>query len=144
MSGPSTKAQLIIASALLIGFAVLVVAMLAWAQTWEQRIYVFGAVEAIVFTAVGWVFGREVHRQTAETAKQDAAEAKQDAKAKGEEAKDMAVEAQKGRMLAAAVDAALGEPAAGGGGPRDVSAVPPSAPSTSLASLKALAEKLYE
>ena len=143
MSGPSPKAQLAIAVCLLVGFSVVVALMLGYAETWEQRVYVFGAVQAIVFTAVGWVFGREVNRQSAETAKQDAAEAKQDAKVKGEEARELAVEAEKGRMLAAAVEAAGGEPAEGGG-PRDVSAIPPAGTSSSLASLKALAQKMYE
>jgi hypothetical protein len=46
---------------------------------WQHRTYVFAAVEAITFTAVGWLFGKEVHRGEAETAKADAAESKSDA-----------------------------------------------------------------
>ena len=149
MGGPSTKAQLIIASALLIGFGAVVVLMLAWAETWEQRVYVFGAVEAIVFTAVGWVFGREVHRQSAETAKEDAAEAKQDAKAKTEEVKGLAVEAEKGRALALAVKNTVAA-APADGEPRDSSAEPlegislPPTTDDGLAALRRLAADMYE
>jgi hypothetical protein len=146
-NGPSARAQLIIASALLVAFGVLVVVMLGWAETWEERVYVFGAVEAIVFTAVGWIFGREVHRQTAERAQEDAAAAKQEAKSSAEEAKGLAVDVQKGLALKAAIEAA----AAGGApeqasGPRDVSAIPPvpNQPPASLAHLKAMAERLYD
>jgi hypothetical protein len=35
---------------------------------WQRRIYLFGGVEAIVFTAVGWIFGREVNRQQVDAA----------------------------------------------------------------------------
>jgi cytochrome bd-type quinol oxidase subunit 1 len=35
---------------------------------WQRWVYIFGSVEAIAFTAVGWVFGKEVNRQRAESA----------------------------------------------------------------------------
>jgi hypothetical protein len=44
---------------------------------WERWVYVFGAVQAIAFAAIGWVFGREVNRERAEKAEQRADEAKQ-------------------------------------------------------------------
>jgi hypothetical protein len=36
--------------------------------TWQRRVYLFGGVEAIVFTAVGWIFGREVNRVQVDSA----------------------------------------------------------------------------
>ena len=101
----------VVALVLLTAFAVLAVWMMASADveetTWARRVYVFGAVEAIVFAAVGWLFGREVHRGQAEAAQKDAQEAKADAaeardtaSAKSEEA---AVARTKGQALAAAV-----------------------------------------
>jgi hypothetical protein len=144
-SGPSPRAQLVVAVFLLIAFGVVVALMLGWADTWDQRVYVFGAVEAIVFTAVGWIFGREVHRQTAEVAQKDAAEAKAEVKSKAEEVTKLAEEAQKGRALKAAIEAVPVEAPSSAGGPRDVSALPsPAAPQGSLAHLRSMAEKLYE
>ena len=101
----------VVALVLLTAFAVLAVWMMASADveetTWARRVYVFGAVEAIVFAAVGWLFGREVHRGQAEAAQKDAQEAKADAaeardtaSAKSEEA---AVARTKGQALASAV-----------------------------------------
>jgi hypothetical protein len=63
-----------------VGFAVFAVFLVANADTtdsqeWERWIYVFGAVEAVAFAAVGWVFGREVNRQRAEQAEDRASEA---------------------------------------------------------------------
>ena len=46
-------------------------------QEWERWVYVFGGVEAIAFTAIGWVFGREVNRERAENAEQRADDAQQ-------------------------------------------------------------------
>jgi hypothetical protein len=45
------------------------------ATEWERWVYVFGAVEAPAFTAIGWLFGREVNRQRAEAAEQRAEKA---------------------------------------------------------------------
>jgi hypothetical protein len=84
---------------------------------WSRSVYVLLGVEAIAFTAVGWLFGREVHRGEAQAAKQDAAQAKSDAKeqrsnvdgAKEKEAgaRERAVAAEvKGRALADAMRAA--------------------------------------
>ena len=30
-------------------------------ETWSRYLYLFGAVQALVFTALGWLFGREVN-----------------------------------------------------------------------------------
>jgi hypothetical protein len=45
---------------------------------WDRWVYVFGAAEAIAFTAVGWVFGKEVNRQRAESAEDRANTAEED------------------------------------------------------------------
>src|SRR5215212_6276137 len=76
--------QFVVTILLLLAFAVLVIVLTISADTgdettWQRRVYLFGAVQAIVFTAVGWLFGREVHRSAAESAKDDADAAKQDA-----------------------------------------------------------------
>jgi hypothetical protein len=62
-------------------------------QEWERLVYIFGAIEAVAFTAIGWVFGREVNRQRAETAEKraDGAEQQRD------------VEKEKGMKLAGLV-----------------------------------------
>jgi hypothetical protein len=50
---------------------------------WGRYTYLLGGLEAIVFTAVGWLFGREVNRKQAEQAEQATQEAAE-AKMKGE------------------------------------------------------------
>lgn len=86
---------------------------------WSRSVYVLLGVEAIAFTAVGWLFGREVHRGEAQTAKQNAAQAKADVKeqrSKVEDAKEREADARerataaetKGRALADAVRASTG------------------------------------
>jgi len=49
---------------------------------WERYTFLLAGFEAIVFTAVGWLFGREVNRKQAERAEQ----ATDDAQKKAEEA----------------------------------------------------------
>jgi len=97
--------QFTVAVVLLLGFAVLVAVMVVAAgapddKVWERRVYLFGAVEAIVFTAVGWLFGREVHRTAVDTAKQDAEGAREDAAAARDEAKQKADEAARAEQEA--------------------------------------------
>jgi hypothetical protein len=148
--------QFAVAIGLLVAFMALVIYMLATADgaadTWERQVYVFGAVEAIVFTAVGWIFGREVHRANAENAREDASQAKQEAAAKGAQVEALTEEVAKGRTLAAAIDATEAAEAAAPaapprGAPSDVSAArraeapPPAA--ASLATLRSLSKKLY-
>ncbi|MGV1007176.1 MAG: hypothetical protein ACOYBY_01050 [Dermatophilaceae bacterium] len=55
---------------------------------WSRSVYVLLGVEAIAFTAVGWLFGREVHRGEAEAATKTADYAKQDAARANDEAKE--------------------------------------------------------
>ena len=146
--------QFAVAIGLLVAFTGLVIYMLVTADgdanTWERQVYVFGAVEAIVFTAVGWIFGREVHRANAENAREDANEAKQDAAAKGAQVEALTGEVAKGRTLAAAIDATESAEAAvppPRGAQSDVSAArradAPQPAATSLATLRSLSKKLY-
>jgi hypothetical protein len=96
---------------LLVTFAALSVAMMALADTadivWQRRLYVFSAVEAIVFTAVGWLFGREVHRASVESAREDAVSAQDETRVARHEATLAAQSAMKTQARAAALKAAL-------------------------------------
>jgi hypothetical protein len=140
---------------LVIAFAVLIAVMFAYADgsetLWQRRIYLFSALEAIVFTAVGWLFGREVHRSAAETARQDAANAKQEAHdAKTETLSEIreaeaakrqaAVEQIKGKVVRSAVRSAVS--VAAESGMRDVHASGQNDPQ--LRALSALLDELYD
>jgi hypothetical protein len=94
---------LYILSVVLIGlFFIGGIAMIALADTpeavWRNRFAVYSGFQAIVFTAVGWLFGREVHRGEAAVAKASEAQAKEGERAATQEAAN-------GRALAAAVTA---------------------------------------
>jgi uncharacterized membrane protein YccC len=99
--------QFMVAVGLLLAFAALDVVMLAMANTgneivWQRRVYIFGAVEAVVFTAVGWLFGREVSRSAAESAKQEASDAKKDATEARDKAEKKTAEAASAEQKEAA------------------------------------------
>jgi hypothetical protein len=49
--------------------------------TWQRRVYLFGAVETIVFTVVGWIFGRKVNRRQVDAAENRANRSEQRADA---------------------------------------------------------------
>ena len=68
---------------------------------WARRAMLYGAIEAIAFAAVGWVFGREVNRQRADNAETKAKEA--EAKAL-EEAKQASGARAKGHSLKVAIE----------------------------------------
>ena len=58
--------QLWITVAVLLAFGAVAIYMLSVAadedpDVWQRRVYVFSGVQAIAFTAVGWLFGREVN-----------------------------------------------------------------------------------
>lgn len=144
--------QFSVAAVLIVGFVVLTVFMLSWADTsdavWKNRVYVFSSVEAIVFTAVGWIFGREVHRAQAESAQKDADDAKESAKQQSQlahqKAEEVADERAKGMRLAGAVETFALGPAEHHGQARDVAAGKESTGFPSqLASLQELARRLY-
>ena len=88
--GASPAVLLGIAVALLLAYGVTILVLFNLADDsgvdepiWSRYIYLLGGLEAIVFTAVGWLFGREVNRKQAEQAEKATKEAS-DAKAKGE------------------------------------------------------------
>lgn len=147
--------QLIIAIALLVLFGAFAVWMVANAGTtdpiWKNQVYVFASVEALVFTAVGWIFGREVNRVGAETARADAANAEAKADGKANEAATAKAGEGKAKQkvadLTAAVDTAAEAAAtatapttaAGGGGVSgQVSAQSGGAPTVAAIQLNAL------
>jgi hypothetical protein len=70
--------QLWITVAVLLAFGSVAVYMLAVAtdsdsDVWQRRVYVFSGVQAIAFTAVGWLFGREVNSGAKAEARQASA-----------------------------------------------------------------------
>lgn len=77
------RVQICFAVVILALFVALIVVMVLSRNSpegaWKNLVYVFGSVEALLFTAVGWVFGREVHRAQAEAAEANAKDAKQQA-----------------------------------------------------------------
>jgi hypothetical protein len=73
-----TMAAILVAFLAIVGFAATVWYLLGSAHTttdgsWQRLTYVFSGVQTVVFTAVGWLFGREVNRKAQERA--DAASA---------------------------------------------------------------------
>jgi hypothetical protein len=144
--------QFWVAAMLIATFAVLTVFMLSWANAsdavWKNRVFVFSSVEAIVFTAVGWIFGREIHRTEAVSARKDAEDAKKDAKVKSElasrKAEEAADERAKGMQLAGAVEVFAAGSADRSNQPSDVSLRGESARlSSQVAFLQGLARRLY-
>lgn len=98
--------QIIVTVALLAGFGVVVWYLLLTAKgteeiVWQRRLYVAAGLEALVFTAVGWLFGREVSRAAVATAQQDAADAKKDAADARSEARQRTGEAAQAKIEAA-------------------------------------------
>lgn len=99
----SAKTLIAVAICLVIFYVVALVALYSIAAddttsdvVWSRYVVLLSGLEAIVFTAVGWMFGREVNRQRAEAA--------EDAKKKADDAKDesQAQLQQKERELATA------------------------------------------
>jgi hypothetical protein len=68
--------------------------------TWGRYVYLLSGFEAIVFAAVGWMFGKEVHRERAEKAEEKGTQAVEKQVAAVTEA---ATEKQKGLGLAQAI-----------------------------------------
>jgi hypothetical protein len=68
---------------------------------WTRMIYLLNGVEAVAFAAAGYLFGKEVHRQSAEDAKQNAEEAKTDATVARMESAQADRRANAAEMLAA-------------------------------------------
>lgn len=157
--------QLLFGAATLIAVIYIIFAVIAFNRAddsdidesaWLRTAFVIQGIEAIAFTAIGWLFGREVHRGEAKVAEKQAEEAKQDAKqaqAETGEARQAAVGAveraaaaeRDGQRLAEAIRARAAVPksapspggyerAPAGGGPAEAD---------DLVGLKALADSLF-
>lgn len=85
---------------------------------WSRYVYVFTAMEAIVFTAIGWILGREVNRSAVDRVERDAANARAEAQDSRDDATDAlgqvmrhatraAQDEQRGLALADAIRAAI-------------------------------------
>jgi hypothetical protein len=75
---------------------------------WERYTYLLAGVETVTFTAIGWLFGKEVHREQAQQAEMRAEETQKMAI----NAMDTAAEEKtKGRMVGKAVMAHADDPA---------------------------------
>jgi hypothetical protein len=81
------RAERALAFALVGVFLVALVAMygLRDDQYWDRLLFLFGALEALVFAGAGALFGTTVQRGNVEAARKDAAEARQDAQAAHQE-----------------------------------------------------------
>jgi hypothetical protein len=128
----------------LIGFALVMVwlfmeAVDASDPEWTRYVYLLSGIEAVVFAAVGWLFGREVNRQRAESAEERADTADQQ---RTSALATAAREEQKGRSLAHAIHTKAQRAA-----PRDASAQPPGDVSRAtpgdISDLAVLASRLY-
>jgi cytochrome bd-type quinol oxidase subunit 1 len=100
--------RVLFAVVVMVAFAVFAYFLVENADTqdqmeWERWVFVFGAVEAIAFAAIGWIFGREVNRERAEKAETRAETAADKEKA----------ERAKGAKLAGMVIGGAGEGAGG-------------------------------
>jgi hypothetical protein len=77
MSMNTVKA--IVTVVLMVAFAALMVFLLGEVGvsqvSWERYVYLLSGVEAVVFAAVGWLFGKEVHREQAQQAEAKAEQA---------------------------------------------------------------------
>jgi uncharacterized membrane protein YbhN (UPF0104 family) len=105
-------AALVLAIVLVVVYLVLV--GFAWgktgeeAESWARRIVLLGGIEALAFAAAGWLWGKEVSRQTIEQANARANEAndgRSEAEAQATTAKaDAVAAAQALRMLGPALE----------------------------------------
>ncbi len=103
LSGGRWTALFVVGAVILLAFGLVMIYMLSIANdkgtnetVWNRQSLIFAAAEAIAFTAVGWMFGREVNR----TAAEGAGQAQKEAQAKTAEASGAAA---KGESLAQAV-----------------------------------------
>jgi hypothetical protein len=101
----------VVTAVLMVVFAVFIAFLLSEVgvkqASWERYVYLLSGVEAIVFAAVGWLFGKEVHREQAEKAeaKTEVAESRTDTVRSEHLAavREAAKERTKGLALASAI-----------------------------------------
>jgi hypothetical protein len=140
----------IVAVACIVGLSVFIIYLIGQTTLaepqWQRLVYLLNGVEAVAFGAAGYLFGKEVHRQRAETAEKEA----KDAKADANHAKEVAsasgqarVKAEtQARALVSAISAKLQTDRPAGSeyesfGGKSV------APKSDLAELKDLADQLF-
>ena len=111
MDGLRSGVTLLIAVVLIAAGGVIVAFMFinvsADEPTWQRYVLLLTGVEAVVFAAVGWLFGKEVHREQADNAENARKTADVD---KQQAVADAASAEARGRGLAQAVIAAAGGP----------------------------------
>jgi hypothetical protein len=153
-NAPSSATTMKVAVAVLvlyIAFVVVLIAMRGDAH-WDRLVYLLSGFEAIVFAAIGWMFGTTVSRGAVQDAKSAKAEAQEAASAAKRDAEQQRVAAEKarserddsiedavrGRSLAASIRAKRGPTARQGARPEEVVD-----PGSDLAELRALVDELY-
>jgi len=99
-SGVALVVTVLVVAGTAVLLAVLVLDIGADEETWKRYVYLLTGVEAILFTAIGWLFGKEVHREQAANAEQNRNVAENGRQLAAENA---AREAEKGRGLARAI-----------------------------------------
>ncbi len=77
-NGLPVWAKAVLAVLVLIGFSILTYYMMGQVTSdteiwWSRRTFLYGSIQAIAYTAVGWAFGQEVHKGQAADAKEVAA-----------------------------------------------------------------------
>ena len=149
----SSAATLKVALGVLAMYVIFVVVLIALRQdrNWDRLIYLLSGFEAIVFSAIGWIFGTTVARgavqeakvsqaeakEQASTARQEAAEARTSEQAARAERDDSLKDAERGRAIAASIKAKTGGSSRVGARPEDTSTSP------ELEELRHLAERLF-
>ena len=104
----------IIAILLLFAYGIFMVYLLKVIETkeptWSRMMMLFTSLEALAFTAAGYIFGREVHKKRAEVAEADKDKAQKEAE---EAKKEKQIERDKGLSLASMVVGNSGGPSLG-------------------------------
>jgi hypothetical protein len=142
---------LVVGVVLLVTFVVLFAFMLS--QTgrgeigWTRLVLLYGTVQAVLFAALGTVFGRELVRQRAEAAERLAARADERTDQVLERIERLAGEAANGRALAAILRGEAGVLVPPGFSPDAATLVSPATPEQAVAGLavrlRAHAEELF-
>ena len=99
--GKLGKVQIWVAVALIVVFiaTLVVLAVMRADQNWDRLMYLLSGFEAIVFAAVGALFGVTVQRGAVDSAQKDAATARAEANTERARADENAEDARSGRKL---------------------------------------------
>jgi hypothetical protein len=149
-SGATTMFVAVTVLTLYVVFVVILITMRDDAN-WDRLVYLLGGFEAIVFAAIGWIFGTTVARGTvleakasqaeakeqASVAREDAAEERETARAARAERDDSLKDAERGRALAESIKAKQTSSSRQGARPEDTAASP------ALTELTSLAQRLF-